>query len=94
MHKVHRPDLVDGLRHCQDLRLVAYQTLSGFDAQVQLQFAVDAVNPFVVPSEVLHVAQVHVAQAKAPGAIVICEADQPVGNLFVLGAEFGLVAVA
>ena len=34
MHKVHRPDLVDALRHCQDIRLIAHQALSGFDAQV------------------------------------------------------------
>ena len=50
----------------------------GFDAQVRLQSAVDAVDPFVVPFEVLHVAQVQVAQAKAPGTIVVRQADQPV----------------
>jgi hypothetical protein len=36
MHKVHRPDLINALRHRQDLRLIAHQALSGFDAQVQL----------------------------------------------------------
>ena len=34
-----------------------------------------------------------VAQAKAPAAVVVREADQPVGNLHVLGVKLGLVAV-
>ena len=93
MHKVHRPDLINGLGHRQDLRLIAHQSLSGFDAQVQLKFAIDAVNPFVVPSKIRHVAQVQVKQAKAPVAVVVREAYQQVGNLFILGVELGLVAV-
>ena len=67
---------------------------SGFDAQVQLQFTVDAVNPLAVPAEVLHVAQVKVAQAKTLAVFVVREPHKPVGNLLVLSVELGLVAVA
>jgi len=94
MHKVQRPDLLDGLRHCQDLRFVTRQALSGFDAQIQRQFALYAVNPFVAPSELLHVAQVQLKQAKAPAAVVVRKADQQVGNLLVLGVKLGLVGRA
>jgi Mn-containing catalase len=37
---------------------VAHQTLARLDAQIQLQFPVDPVNPFVVPAKPLHVAQI------------------------------------
>ena len=42
MHKVHRPDLVDSLRHRQDLRLATNQALSGFDEQVCIDPAFSA----------------------------------------------------
>lgn len=44
--------------------------------------------------EALDVAQVQVTQPKAPAAVVVLQAQKPVGNPCVLGLEFGLVAVA
>ena len=94
VREVHRPDLINGLWHRQRLRLLSHQTLPGLDAQVQFQLTVDAVHPLVIPAKVLHIAQVEIAQTKAPVAVVVCQADQPVGDERVLGILFGLVAVA
>ena len=94
MHEVHGPDLVDGLRHAQGLWLVAHQPFARFDAQVQLQFPVDPVDALVVPSKASDVAQVQVAQPKAPVAVVVRQADQPIGDLLVFGVALGFVAVA
>ena len=58
MHEVHRPALVDCGRHCQGKRLLAYETMARFDAQVQLELAVNPVDALVVPFEALYVAQV------------------------------------
>ena len=41
MHEIHRPDLIDGMRHAQSLGLVTNQPLAGLDAQIELQFPVD-----------------------------------------------------
>jgi len=56
VHEVHGPDLIGGLGHHQGLRLLAHQALPGFDAQVQLQFAVNAVHAFVVTAKPFDVA--------------------------------------
>lgn len=68
-HEIHRPSLIWFLRHRQGIRFVPFQSLFQLDllpgsgllanherAQVQFQFAVDAVNAFVVPRMALHVA--------------------------------------
>src|SRR3546814_17042078 len=55
--EVHRPDLVNRLRHHQRLGLLAHQALLRLDPQVQLQLPVDAVNPLVVPAQALDVAE-------------------------------------
>src|SRR5690606_1312254 len=52
------------------------------------------VHALVVPAIAFNVAQVQIAQAKPPVALVRREPNQPVGDLRVLGAELGLVAVA
>ncbi|EFF45744.1 ISxac2 transposase [Xanthomonas citri pv. aurantifolii str. ICPB 10535] len=88
------PDLVDGLGHRQRLGPLTHQPLLRLDPQVQLQLAVDPVDPLVIPAKALHVAQVQVAQAKAPVAMGGRQADQPVGDPGVLLAGLGLVAEA
>ena len=70
----HRPGHVGRLRHGQSIRFVPLQPLAGFDllpgnglhanherAQVQFQFAVDPVDPFVVPAVPFDVAQMQKA---------------------------------
>jgi len=65
-HKVHRPHFVRPLRNRQGLRHVPDQPLLRLDPQVQLQFAIDEADAFMVPGKPLHIAQEQVAQAKAP----------------------------
>ncbi len=72
VHEVHRPDLIDSFWHAQWLRLLTHQALPGLDAQVEFQPPVDVIHPLVVPAEALHIAQVQVAQTKAPVAVVMC----------------------
>ncbi len=71
VHEVHGPDLIDRLRHDQWLWLLTHQALARLDAKVELQLAVDAVHPFVVPAKVLHVEQVQVAQDESPVPMVV-----------------------
>jgi hypothetical protein len=40
--------MVRHVRHSQHVRLVPFQALPGLDPQVQLQFAIEAVDPLVV----------------------------------------------
>ena len=47
----------------------------------------------MVPDKVFDVAQVQVAQPKAPGAIIVCQSNEPVGDLVVFSVELGLVAI-
>ena len=84
MHEVHRPDLVEGLWHCQWLRPLTHQTLSGFDAQVQFQLSVDAIHALVVPAKPFDIAQIQVAQPESPVAVVVSQADQPINDERVL----------
>ena len=51
-----RPDHIRALRHGQGVGLVSFQTLPGFNPEVQFLLAVDAVDPFVVPAMPLHIA--------------------------------------
>jgi hypothetical protein len=49
-HEVHLTRSCLGcIRHGQRIRLVALQPLAGLDPQVQLQLAVDPIDPLVVP---------------------------------------------
>jgi hypothetical protein len=47
-HEVHRPSHVGRIRHCQSVGFVPLQPLAWFDPQVQLQRAVDPIDPLVV----------------------------------------------
>ena len=48
----------------------------------------------MVTAKALHITQVQKTQTKAPVPVVMRQSDQPIGNLGVLIAELGLVAVA
>jgi hypothetical protein len=63
------------------------------DSHIELQLLVDAVLSVVIPFEATDVAQIQVAQAKAPAAVVIRQKDKPVGHCFVFGIESALVAI-
>lgn len=88
------PDLMDTLWQRQRLRPLPYQAFPRLDAQRELQLPVDALHALMAPAETLHVAQIQLAQAKAPIAVVIRQADQPVGNFFILSVLLGLAALA
>lgn len=45
VYEVHRPDLIDRFRHHQCFWLLAHQSLSGLDPQIQFQFPVYPVPP-------------------------------------------------
>ena len=94
MHEIHRPHLVQRLRHRQRLGLLTHHALLRPDPQVQFEASIDPIDPLVIPSVALHVSQVQEAQAEPPVAIVLCEADQPIGDLGVLRLQLGLVAIA
>jgi hypothetical protein len=68
--------------------------MARLDAQVELEFAVNPVDPFVVPFEALDVAQVQEAQPEALVALVVCQPHQPVSNEDVFCVQLGLVAIA
>ena len=74
MHEVHAPGDVGLGWHGQWLGLFSGQPLSRLDAQMELQLAIHPVNPLVVPTKALDVAQKQEAQAKAPGAVVVGQA--------------------
>lgn len=57
-HEVHRSGHVRCIWHRQGVRFVTLQPLARLDPQVQVQFAIDLVDAFVVPWMTLHVAQV------------------------------------
>ena len=68
--------------------------LARFDTQVQFQLPVDAVNTLVIPSEASNIAQVQEAKAKAPIAVVVRQAQQPLGDLIVLNVATSHIAIA
>ena len=90
MHKVHRPDFIDCLGHGQWLWLFSVQTLPGLDQQIELQSLVNPIDPLVIPFEALDVTQVEVTKTKSPVAVVVGQAQQPVGDLLVLSILIGL----
>lgn len=94
MHEVHRPALIDRLGHRQCFGLLAHDPLSWLDAQIELELAIDPIHPLVIPAVALHVSQIQTAQAKAPVALVVGQADQVIGGLGILGRALRLVAVA
>ena len=85
MHEIHRPALIDRLGHRQRFGFLAHDPLSRLDAQIELELAIDPINPLVIPAVALHVAQVQEAQAKAPVALVVGQAEQVIGDLGILG---------
>ena len=68
--------------------------MTRFDTQVQLEFAVDSVDAFLVPFEAFHVAQVQDAQAEAPVALIVRQPYQLVGNEVVFRVQLRFVSVA
>ena len=73
MHKIHRPDLIDGVRHCQRLWLLTVKSLTGFDPKIELKRFVNPVNTLVVPFKAFDVSQVEVTESKTPVAVVVCQ---------------------
>src|SRR5690554_5879174 len=67
------------------------QTLLGLDAQIQFQLPV---KPLVVPAKPFDVSKMQKAQTKAPVRLMVGQSHQPVRDLSVLAAQFGLIAVA
>ena len=49
MHEVHRPDFIGSSGRMQRFGFTPLDPPFGFDPQIELQFPVDAVDPFVVP---------------------------------------------
>ncbi|EJF90359.1 hypothetical protein MEG_01124 [Bartonella tamiae Th307] len=49
-HEIHGPNHVRPIRYSQGIRFVPPQALAWLDPEVQLQLAVDAVYPFMVPA--------------------------------------------
>src|SRR5690606_25831777 len=94
MHEVHRPHLVDLGRYRQRLGRLPNQPFARFDPQVQFELAVDPVHTLVVPPEAADITQVQKAQPKAPVAVVVRQAKQPVCDLLVLGVDLGDVPIA
>ena len=88
VHEVHRPHFVDPAWHRQRRRRVAHQRLARLDAQNQLQFSVDPIDPFVVRDDPLHVAQIQETHSKSPGPMVIRQANEPLLDLLILGIRF------
>jgi hypothetical protein len=56
-----RQCVIGRIRYSQRVRLLAFQALPGLDPQVQLQFAIDAADPFVIPAQSFDVAQIQEA---------------------------------
>ena len=54
------------------------------DGLIELQFAVNAIHPFVVPRVALHVTQIQEAQPELPVALVMRQANQMIGDLDIL----------
>lgn len=51
-------------------------------------------NPLAIPAVALDVAQVQIAQAKAPVALIARQSYQPVRNFIVLGTLLGFVPIS
>ena len=82
------------LWHHQWLGSFPHQALPGLDPEIQLQLAIDAVNPLVVPAKALDVAQIEKTQAETPCLPGRRQAQQPVGNLLVLTVELASITIA
>ena len=85
-----------GLAHLarQFIGLGSFQPFLWLDPQVQFQLAVDAIDPFMVPSEAFHVAQIQKTQAKTPRPPIGRQTDKPIGNLRILITELAFVSIA
>jgi hypothetical protein len=78
--------MIGHIGHRLRARLVPFQAFLRPDPQVQLQFALNPVNPLMVPAKAFHIPQIQKAQAKAPDAAVACQFHQPFCDLGILVA--------
>jgi len=62
--------MIGDIRHRQCVRLIPFQAFLGLYTQVQLQFAVNAINALMIPAKALHIPQIQKTQAKAPSSAV------------------------
>lgn len=92
-HEVHRPGHIGRIWHCQDIRLLPFQPLSGLDPQVEFQRAVDPIDAFVVPRVALDVTQMQETQAKTPSLSRICQPRQQIGDHRVLVLQLRAVTI-
>ncbi len=93
MHEIHRPHLVQRLLHLPGLGFLTHHALLGLGPQVQFEAPIDAVDPLVIPSVALHVSEIQEPKPEQPIAIVLFEANQPVGDLGAIRLQLGLVAI-
>ena len=91
-HEVHRPDHVRGVRNRQFLWRLPLQSSPWLDPQVQLQLAVDPMDPLVVPDMPPHIPKVQETQAETLGLVNIGQPDQHVGDHLVLVVALRAVA--
>lgn len=75
-HEVHRPGRIGRVRHCQSVRLLPLQPLTGLYAQVQVQLTLGSINAFMSPRITLHVANVQETRVKTPSVSYICHSRQ------------------
>ena len=92
-HEVHRPCLIGSVWNGQSIRLIPFEPLLGPDPQVQLQLAINPVDPFVIPGETFNVAQVQETQPKAPVPAVGRQTHKPVSDDTILIVEFTLIPI-
>ena len=80
-HEIPRLGQVGRVWHGQGVMFIALQSLAGFDAQVKLQRAIDPIDPLVIPTVPLDVAQVQETQGEPPGLAGIGQPGQQIGDL-------------
>ena len=71
--------------------MLAYRSITNaddplprLDTQVQFEFAVNPIDPFVIPPITLHVAQIQKTQPESPIARVVRQANPVIGDLDIL----------
>jgi hypothetical protein len=93
MHEIHRPTLVRCLGYRQRFWLSALYAALGFNAQIQFQFSINPVHPFVIPTKSFDVAEMQKAQPKSPVALIVGQSNQVIGNLIIDRQLLRLVAI-
>ena len=66
----------------------------GLDPQVQLQFAIDPIDPLVVPTMAVHVAKVQKTQPEPASLAGARQPDQKIGDVLVLDRQLRGIAIA